>query len=508
MSTNDDLTPEPKHDPMLRRILTRRQLMMGAFGSAAAAAVLAACGSSKAAAPSATTGAAPATDAAAPATDAPAATDAATPATDAAPAATDAAPAATDAAAPSAGGANSAKFGGGGGDGTLKIGFTAPLTGPLAGFGEANDFILAGINELIKDGIMLGDKSYKIEIITKDTESSSDTAASRAGELIVDDEVDMMLAIATPEMINPVADQCEANGVPCLSTLAPWQPYFFGRGGDPAKGFDWTYHFFWGAEQLVGNFVALWDSVETNKKVGLFAPNDPDGNALSDAKTGFPAGATAGGYTMVDPGRYETLSNSFESIISKFIDEEVEIVVGIPIPPDFANFWTAAKQKGFNPKMVTVAKALLFPAAVEALGKIGDGICTEIWWTPDHPFASSLNGMTAKDLSAAYEKATGKQWTQFVGFVHALFEVALDVVSRAGSTDKQAIADAAAATKLDTVVGPVAYGAGGVPRNISPTSLVGGQWQKSDGAHPFELYVTNNPLSPEIPTTGTLKPLG
>ena len=102
---------------------------------------------------------------------------------------------------------------------------------------------------------MLGDKSYKVEIIQKDVESSSDTAASRAGELILDDGVDMMLAIATPEMINPVADQCEANGVPCLSTLAPWQPYFFGRGGDPAVGFDWTYHFFWGAEQLVGVFV-------------------------------------------------------------------------------------------------------------------------------------------------------------------------------------------------------------------------------------------------------------
>ncbi len=502
MTTNDDLAPASAPDPMLRRILSRRQLMMGAFGSAAAAAVLAACGSS------ATKAAVPAETAAPAAEPEAVVTEAETAATEAETAATEAETAATEPTAPPAvGGANSAKFGGGGGDGTLKIGFTAPLTGPLAGFGEANEFILAGVNELIKDGIMLGDKSYTIEIIVKDTESSSDTAASRAGELIIDDEVDMMLAIATPEMINPVADQCEANGVPCLSTLAPWQPYFFGRGGDPAVGFDWTYHFFWGAEQLIGNFVNLWDSIESNKKVGLFAPNDPDGNALSDAKTGFPAGAAAGGYTMVDPGRYETLSNSFDSIISKFIDEEVEIVVGIPIPPDFANFWTAAKQKGFNPKMVTVAKALLFPAAVEALGDIGNGICTEIWWTPDHPFSSSLTGMSAKDLSAEYEKG-GKQWTQFVGFVHALFEVALDVVSRAGSTDKQAIADAAAATKLDTIVGPVAYGAGGVPKNVSPTSLVGGQWQKSDGAHPFELYVTNNPLSPEIPVTGELIPLG
>ena len=115
---------------------------------------------------------------------------------------------------PSGGGANAAVFGGGGGDGTIKIGFTAPVTGALAGFGEANDFILGQMNELAKDGLMLGDKSYAVEVIFKDIESNSDTAASRASELILDEGVDLILSIATPEMINPVADQCEANGVP------------------------------------------------------------------------------------------------------------------------------------------------------------------------------------------------------------------------------------------------------------------------------------------------------
>ena len=70
--------------------------------------------------------------------------------------------------------------------------------GPLAGFGEANDFILAQINDLVTDGIMLGDKSFTVEIITKDVESNSDTAAARAGELILDENVDMMIASRRP----------------------------------------------------------------------------------------------------------------------------------------------------------------------------------------------------------------------------------------------------------------------------------------------------------------------
>ena len=287
---------------------------------------------------------------------------------------------------PAAGGANAAQFGGGGGDGTIKIGFTAPLTGPLAGFGEANEFIMAGINALVADGMMLGDQSYTVEFVVKDVQSNSDTAASQAGSLILDDGVDMMIAIATPEMINPVADQCEANGVPCLSTLAPWQPYFFGRGGDPATGFDWTYHFFWGAEQLVGVFVDMWNSIETNKVVGLLCPNDPDGNALADPETGFPAGIEAGGFTLVDPGRFETADRRLLGDHRRSSRTRASrSSCGIPIPPDFATFWTQAKQQDFNPKVVTMAKAVLFSSAVEALGDIGDGLASEVWWTPDPP---------------------------------------------------------------------------------------------------------------------------
>ncbi len=469
----------------LQTAITRRR-MLGLGGSAVAAAVLAACGSSSKGTTAATTTASTAsTTAAGAAVTTTSATTAATAAT---------------------GAGNAAKFGGGGKDGKIKIGFTAPLTGPLAGFGEANDFTLKAIAAVTKDGLQLGGKSYAVEIIVKDTQSNSDTAAAMAQKLIADDKIDMMIAIATPEMINPVADQCEANGVPCLSTLAPWQPYFFGRKGDPAKGFDWTYHFFWGAGQLVGVFTDLWNTIPNNKTVAMFNPNDPDGTALADAKTGFPAGATAAGYKLIDGGRFNTGTADFNTMIGQF--KGADVLTGIPIPPDFATFWKQAKQQGFNPKVATLAKAILFPAAVEALGDLGDGLASEVWWTPSHPFKSSLTGTTAKALGDEYSKGTGKQWTQFVGFVHALFEVTLDSLARAGSTDKKKIVDAIAATKLDTMVGPISFGQADLPKNVCPTPLVGGQWQKTpNGPNKFELVVVNNNLAKNIPVGGTLKPL-
>ena len=88
---------------------------------------------------------------------------------------------------------------------------------------------------------------------------------------------------------------CELNEVPCVSSVVPWQPWFFGRKGDPAKGFAWTYHLFWGLEDVIANFTNGWKTVETNKKVGGLFPNDGDGNAWGDKELGFPEAAGADG---------------------------------------------------------------------------------------------------------------------------------------------------------------------------------------------------------------------
>ncbi len=128
------------------------------------------------------------------------------------------------------------------------------------------------------------------------------------------------------------------------------------------------------------------------------------------------------------------------------------------LPPDFTTFWNQASQQGFRPKIASVGKALLFPVALEALGRNGNNLSTEVWWSPSHPFKSSLTGQSAREIATAYEQATRKQWTQPIGFVHALFEVAVDVLKRsADKNDAKAVIAAIAATKLDTIVGHVEW---------------------------------------------------
>lgn len=389
---------------------------------------------------------------------------------------------------------------------TLKVGFVTPSTGPLAGFAEADDYILEGLRAQFAGGIENNGKSYNIEIIKKDSQSNPNRAAEVAAELILDDEVDIITAAATPDTTNPVADQAEINEIPCITTDAPWQPYFFGRGGNPAEPFQYTYHFFWGLEDIIANFTSLWEGSGVAKKVGGLFPNDADGNAWGDANLGLPGPLAAQGFELTDPGRYQPLTDDFSNYISAFKDAGCEIVTGVMIPPDFGTFWSQAAQQGFQPKVATVGKALLFPSAIEALGDRGVGLSSEIWWSPNHPFSSSLNGTSAGDLASGYSAATGRPWTQPIGFKHALFEVVADVIGRADDLeDADAVSAAIAATNISTIVGDVNWSNGPVP-NVSKTPLVSGQWQ--DNGNGIELVITNNSQHPDIPVGGELKLLG
>jgi branched-chain amino acid transport system substrate-binding protein len=387
---------------------------------------------------------------------------------------------------------------------TIRIGYVSPQTGPLAPFGEADKWVIDQMKSAFKDGLLVGGKKYDVQILLKDSQSNPNRAGEVANDLILKDKVSLILTAGTPETANPVSDACELNEIPCISTVVPWQPWFFGRKGDPAKGFAWTYHVFWGLEDVIANYTNGWKTVATNKHVGGLFPNDGDGNAWGDKGLGFPKPLAAMGFALTDPGRFQNGTQDFSAQISAFKKDGVEIVTGVVIPPDAKTFLNQAKQQGFHPKVITLGKALLFPGAIEALGDLGYGLSTEVWWSPSHPFTSSLTKQSARALADAYETDTRKQWTQPIGFAHALFEVASDALRRAKSPKAADVRDAVAATSIATVVGPVKWGGAGPMKNVSKTPLVLGQWIKGT-KHKVELVIVNNDAAKNIPTGGVLK---
>src|SRR5262245_33575317 len=79
----------------------------------------------------------------------------------------------------------------------IKIGHVSPRTGPIAPFGEADPFILEQIETLLKPGISSGGRTYPVQIISKDSQSSTARASEVAAEVILRDQGDRRVRAST-----------------------------------------------------------------------------------------------------------------------------------------------------------------------------------------------------------------------------------------------------------------------------------------------------------------------
>jgi len=375
----------------------------------------------------------------------------------------------------------------------VKIGAVSPVTGSLASFGGPDKWIVSYVLEAVKDGVVCGDgKLHPIEIEQLDTQSSPNRAAEVAADLIFNTKVDMMVASSSPDTVNPAAEQAEANSVPFLANFVPWQPFYFGRGATVDTGYTWTWMFHFGIEDAAECRIGMWDQIATNKQVALLFANDADGQSWANPDTGLGSYLEKAGYTVVSqPDLYPSPAEDYTAQITEFKNSGAEILSGVQVPPDFTNFWKQSYQQGFRPKIMSIAKAALFHASVEALGDIALGWSDHMVWHPKFPYASMLTGQTCQEYADQYTADTGAQWTQPLGQL-GKYEWAIDILQRWDPENKQQFPDVVKESKFDCINGPVDFtlpvqmGTTRPVPNVFKIKIAGGQWGKAPEDSPFQ----------------------
>ena len=263
----------------------------------------------------------------------------------------------------------------------------------------------------------VGGKNYAVDDHREGQPVGPGAAAQVANDLINSDNVDLMLATSTPETVNPVSDASEAAGVPCISTVVPWEAWYFGRGAkDPAQPspFKCTYHFCFGVaavrQRLHAAVAAGADEQEGRRDVAERRRRQRDPRRpRAAAREGRLHDRRPGRL----PGRDERLLLADRASSSS---ENCEIFNTFPIPPDFATFWRQAAQQGYEPKIAQIAKTGLFASQVEALGhRSAYNLASGAYWGPTWPYTSSLTGTSSADLASRLHGETGKQWNQQLG---------------------------------------------------------------------------------------------
>jgi branched-chain amino acid transport system substrate-binding protein len=392
---------------------------------------------------------------------------------------------------------------------TFKVGLVTPETGQYAAFGEGDSWVTTQMqNYFNANPLQVGGQSVKVQVVLEDSQSSAQRAAAVADDLINNQHVNAILAQGSPDTVVAVDTQCEQNQVLCLSSVAPWEPWVQQMGdnpGDPSTAPKYSFHFFFGAADAGKVFVTMWNQLTTNKKVAALFPNDPDGQAFTNPKTGFPAALGPAGYKWDFPGLYTPGTQDFTAQITHFKNNGDQILVGLLPPPDFIVAWRQMQQQGFHPIIASVGKATEFPSAVAPLGKLAAGLTSAMWWTPSYNTTSSLTGLSSADFASQYTAATKNSWNPAMAYTESEFEVLAAALTKAGSTDTAALLTALQQVNINALVGPIDFADGPYP-HVAHTSVAGGQWQTgSDGT--LNLNIVNNKLFPTLPVQSAIQPM-
>ena len=252
---------------------------------------------------------------------------------------------------------------------SLKIGYIGCMSGPRTDFGAAGPWTLDRVKAILKDGLKIGGNNYAVEFILKDNQSDANQTNVVAKELILSEKCDLVLTDDGENIAGAADELADARGVPLISTLSPWEAWFFGRHGSPDKGFPFTFHYCIGAGDVFNLYAAMWNTVNTNKTVGTLYLDSPAGRGFADPQHGLLPVLKKNGYTEVPTGFFQLANDDFSNQIATMKSGNVGIVSGTTYPNHFATFWNQAAQAGFKPQVVTVAGPFLFPAGVRSLGR-------------------------------------------------------------------------------------------------------------------------------------------
>ena len=349
-------------------------------------------------------------------------------------------------------------------EGTIKIGASAPKTGPLAGgaavtYWPAVQLWVHDVNA--RGGIDVGGEKMQVELIEYDDRTSNEEAIKNIQRLATVDKVDFIIPpygtginLATAPLIAKygyphIAVTAVADGIEEFAKR--WPNSFWTLGTSESM-----------ATSLVDVLKTMRENGQINDKVAVVNVADAFGIELANA--GKPALADAG-FEIVYETSYPLQQQDFAPIISGAKNAGPDTFIAFSYPGDTFGLTKQAAIADLSVKAYYVGVATAFPAFVGANGAAANGIM-------------GVGGVNAdseayKDFAARQKEVTGEApdyWASPVQY--ASLEVLEQAITAAGSLDKAAVIDELKSGTFDTIMGEWKF-----EDNIITKYWTVGQWQ-------------------------------
>jgi branched-chain amino acid transport system substrate-binding protein len=367
----------------------------------------------------------------------------------------------------------------------LVIGTSVPLAGPLAQFGEViRDGYQFAADELnAKGGITINGTAHKIKLIVLDNQGDANQVAGQVRKLVESEKAVALLGAVTPVFNGPLSAAADQLKIPLVMTLVPIDAWQNAR----KDGYKYAWDIYAHEPEATKVTWKTADMAATNKKVVIFINTDGDGEIWGK---NWMVQAEGAGYEVVYVAKMPVGTINFADYINSAKSAGAEIALGQMVPPDAIALWKQMKALGYAPKIASCEKCGSGDWWPGVLGPVAEGTLTSDIWV------RGLGGPQATAVVKALgEKYKGKVLTGAVAS-HTVFNVMVDAIVRAGSTNPEAIN--AEIAKTDQL-----YGIGHVKFTVnhgSPVPPIMLQWQKGQALRVYPRDETSAVL--EVPMLG------
>ncbi len=387
----------------------------------------------------------------------------------------------------------------------IVLGATISLTGPAASFGSGGSFGLkAAVEDINKlGGIYVKEYNAKlpVKLVLLDNESNPIKAGTLAQDLLVKEKANFLVASPQwPHIVAAIATAAERRKTPFVAFAGPFEPNNALREAAGPWKYTWESGFAIGMPPPPGDFrnvpgytmMDVWMAYlgqvagRTNKKVGAFASDDPDGRGWYGAFTGAIKEA---GFDVIGPDKELGIApldtTDFTPMIREWKANNCDILLGNAPAPWFGTMWRQCNTLGYKPKVVIAEKAaMMFTDVTSWGGDLPWGITALIEWLPTIK-AKGIGNTTPVSLDKRWKAATGQPTHQLVGSGYCQIQILVDAIERAGTLDKEKVNTAISETDMMTIRHRAKYD----KFQFSRMPICFGQWFKVNTPEKWEFKV-------------------
>jgi branched-chain amino acid transport system substrate-binding protein len=331
---------------------------------------------------------------------------------------------------------------------TIKVGAAVALTG---NFSHEGTQVYRGyqlwLEEVNKQGINVGGKRMKVEMVFYDDKSEAQTAVDLTEKLITQDKVQFILG----PFSSPITQQTSVIGEKYkILTMAPQ------ANSDTIyeRGFKYVFSVLPPASSYFRSFLEMGAKLSPRPKtLAILAGNQP---FTLLAAQGTQEHAKRLGYEVVYNDKYPAPATDLSAFLTQIKAKNPDVVV-------VASFFQAsvlatkqAKELRLCPKMMAFSVGPELPSFSKELGKDAEFVVGSAWWLPTMGWKGPDYG-SAKDYAKRAQDKYGEPAGYHIASGTAAGQLLQMAIEKAGSTETDKVRAALLGMDVETFWGPTKW---------------------------------------------------